>query len=218
MPKILSITDKTLKMFPHMANIPMPAIRAAGAIASGVSPEAVGFSECGAGAYTRAYANATHVVKGVALHHDAFIGSASDNTETWLAQVEGPLKHSRMFRRMVRKYIVGTVVLFDQVVVQEKVYAVASAIMDNVSRTSTPGRVLRDLDRLVETLANLLQIEDMHVENWGFTHAGQIKMFDIAPKLYGGGYSADDDRFLSLIDQQITAITDYLRDQQHYFL
>lgn len=239
--KDFSLTAQTLKMFPSMADLPWTTIRAASAIACGMNPDSLGFARCGAGVYTVAYANKTHVVKGSEVD-EVLDGQPAENMATWLEFSVTPRSKSRVFRRMMKKYLNDTVVLFDCVVVQPKVEVLASAIEDTIcayiadahrptqSRSSEPVRVVgprardrilngytddaelwRALCRDVTTMASMLLIDDMHEENWGFTTDGRIKMFDMAPRGHRATWTAADDRRLLMLDERITMYVRHLR-------
>ena len=202
--KDFSLTAQTLKMFPSMADLPWKTIRAATAVACGINPDSLGFTRCGAGAYTVAYANKTHVVKGSEAG-SSYDGQAAENMAAWLESSVTPRSKSRVFRRKMKKYLNDTVVLFDCVVVQPKVAVLASAIEDTIHSGYSDEAVLwRALCRDVTTMASMLLIDDMHEENWGFTADGRIKMFDMAPRGLRVTWTAADDRRLLMLDERIT--------------
>lgn len=175
MPKLACMTRQTLLMFPQMASLnhnslnfeSSPCYKAAKEIALGVEVTTEGFSFLGRGAYTKAFSNEQFVVKGdqVGLDDD---NSAAWNYRTWFRNTYKARHTSKLFVKACKKHLAPTVVLFDSVVVQEKVKWLGN--------TFSP-----ELNRAVWELAIVLGITDMHGANWGVTENFQVRMFDIMP-------------------------------------
>jgi hypothetical protein len=155
-------------MFPAMKYLPEASLLAASAIASGEADIGEGFQEIGHGAFTQAYGDDVYVVKG----HDAARYNMENgpawNFLTWFRITMRARSSSEVFAQACRKYMAPTVVLFECVVVQEKVQWMGNDFS-------------LKFQYAVEELARMLGILDMHGENWGVTREGEVRMFDIMP-------------------------------------
>jgi hypothetical protein len=164
------MTRQTLLMFPHMKFLTENSMLAASAIASGECPEMLhtGFDMIGRGAFTRAYGSAEYVVKGTPSGEGDRENSAAWNYRTWFRNTYKARHTSKVFAKACKRVLAPTVVLYDCVVVQEKVRWMGNSFS-------------LDLCWAVEDVAHLLGITDMHGGNWGVSANGEVKIFDIMP-------------------------------------
>lgn len=162
------LTRQTLLMFPQMKFLTENSLEAASAVASGSSPETVGFEMLGRGAFTKAYASDKYVVKGEMLGEGDRENSAAWNYRKWFLNTYKARHTSKLFKKVCKNILAPTVVLYDCVVIQEKVKWIGNSFS-------------LDLCFKVEDLAHMIGITDMHGANWGVTEAGEVKIFDIMP-------------------------------------
>lgn len=164
------MTRQTLLMFPHMKHLTEDSTLAASAVASGMSPDeaTTTFSMIGRGAFTQAYGSNKYVVKGTKAGHQDAENTAVWSYRKWFRNTYKARHTSKLFKQMCKNILAPTVVLFDCVVVQEKVKYIGN-------------KFSLDLCYAVEDLAHLLGITDMHGANWGMTENGEVKIFDIMP-------------------------------------
>jgi hypothetical protein len=155
-------------MFPQMRFLTENSLNAASAIATGETPESEGFLMMGRGAFTKAYSNEQYVVKGDDLFNNNRENSAAWNYRKWFKNSFRARATSKLFNKACKKYLAPTVVLFETVVVQERVKWMGN-------------KFSFALCYAVEDLAILLGVTDMHGANWGVTAAGGVKLFDIMP-------------------------------------
>lgn len=175
------MTRQTLLMFPQMKFLTENSLLAATAIASGETPEHVeGFEVLGRGAFTKAFGNDDYVVKGEFIADGQRDNSAAWNYRTWFKNSFRARASSKLFNKTCKRFLAPTVVLYDCVVVQEKVKWMGN-------------RFSMELCFAVEDLAMMLGIVDMHGANWGVNAAGEVKLFDIMPRRGWGGknFTAD---------------------------
>jgi hypothetical protein len=168
MPKTACMTRQTLLMFPTMRRLEESSLRAASKIAEGGDPHAQGFKVIGRGAFTKAYSNGVYVVKGERAENAHCDNTAAWNYRTWFRNTYKARHTSKVFAKACKNLLAPTVVLFDCVVIQERVKYIGN-------------KFSMELCFAVEDVANLLGITDMHGANWGVTSAGKVKMFDIMP-------------------------------------
>jgi hypothetical protein len=189
--KAACMTRQTLLMFPQMKFLTEQSLSAASAIASGEANIGDGFKVLGRGAFTKAYGNEDYVVKGEVAEFGNAENSAAWNYRNWFRNTYKARHTSKVFARACKKYLAPTVVLFECVVVQEKV---------EWTGNDFSGKLMCEVDEL----ARMLGIIDMHGANWGVTKQGEVKMFDIMPsKWFPRGQKFTRDAELEVLIAQV---------------
>jgi len=130
------------------------------------------------GSFTTAYMKDFLVVKGC----DANAGLWFDDTpvfnyQEWLRITEPRMLRDSYLKKIAEKYIARSTILFDTVLVQERMMMLGQDIIDEYGYVQEVSA----LSYAVECLAYEMSITDMHEENWGIDIFGNIKMFDIMP-------------------------------------